>query len=250
MVWSVNFLLHHAFARAEVGSAVAGIGAMLPDLWRMAHPRVRPRRDAGSTVRSGSGDEGAGDLIRELERGIAHHLAIDAWFHDTEVFREGEQALAARFSCLGVPKLRLLAHPAWELCLDGALVRRSDPMPAVRVGFREAAPALDEVAEQHGATRLDEATRRRFRVRMQAFADALIEGPWIQSYSHAGGLVSIVEGLRTRRLGLSPLGDSVRRDLGAIFAGLERDADEALGRLFALRERAVSYDSESTATGT
>src|SRR3954468_14876389 len=40
----VNFLLHHHLAARDLGSPEAAVGAMLPDLWRMADRRVRAIR--------------------------------------------------------------------------------------------------------------------------------------------------------------------------------------------------------------
>jgi hypothetical protein len=237
----VNFLLHHAFASAETGSPVAGVGAMLPDLWRMAHPRVRARsRATMGPARAEDGHDapraarGAED---ELARGVAHHLAIDAWFHATEAFGEGERRLAARLRALEVPKLALFAHAGWELCLDGAWVRRGDPTRALAQGFAAAGDAIDGAADGHGAERLDSDERARFAARVRALREGLVAGPWVRAYGSAEGLVELVEGMRTRRLGLAPLHAPARVRLAAIFGDLEADADAALDRLLGARPR-------------
>src|SRR5205085_1200656 len=122
----MNFLLHRHLAARDLGSPSAAHGAMLPDLWRIVDRRVRateaePRRDAIAGVRAGGGDR-----LAEVMAGIAHHLEADRWFHASAVFSVGERATAARFREAGffAPRMGLLGHVAWELLLDGALVRR------------------------------------------------------------------------------------------------------------------------------
>jgi hypothetical protein len=226
----VNFLLHHAFARSETGSDVSALGAMLPDLWRMAHPRVRAR--AGVSVR----DERP--ATRELSRGVEHHLTIDAWFHGCAVFTDGERELGEQLRGLGVPKLGMLAHAAWELCLDGAWVRRNDPTRALLVARSEAGDAVRSVADGHGAERLDDAAQVLFHARMEALFEGLLEGPWVRSYATPPGLVALVEGMRTRRLGLAPMSAEARSELACVFERIEARADESLEGLFEARASA------------
>jgi hypothetical protein len=223
----MNFLLHHAFASAETGSSVAGVGAMLPDLWRMAHPRVR--------ARTSSEPRRADGALGELDRGVEHHLAIDAWFHRADVFTQGERATGDRLRAVAAPKIGLFAHMAWELCLDGAWVRRADPRDALEAGFREAGDAIDAAAEGHGLERLDAGDRAGFHARVRALRDGLLEGPWVRSYASAPGLAAIVEGMRTRRLGLAPMDGDARRALAEAFEARAPEADDALARLFEAR---------------
>src|SRR5687768_1786649 len=63
----MNFLLHRRLALDELGSRPAAVGAMLPDLWRMADRRVRAREEVSFSEAS----------LSELERGVAHHLEAD-----------------------------------------------------------------------------------------------------------------------------------------------------------------------------
>src|SRR5262245_340267 len=117
----MNFLLHHHTARAELGSAAGGVGAMLPDLWRMADRRVRPTASVTQTAGPCDSD----DAFEEIQRGIEHHVAVDRWFHRAEVFRDGERMTRERFLAASAraPRIGLFAHVGWEMCLDGALVR-------------------------------------------------------------------------------------------------------------------------------
>lgn len=118
----MNFLMHRHLAFVAHGTDLAGAGAMLPDLWRMADRRVRTAPKDAAWELAGEADE----ATREVMRGIDHHLDADDWFHDASVFREGERATAAalRGAQVAAKKLVLFAHPLWEMCLDGALVRR------------------------------------------------------------------------------------------------------------------------------
>jgi len=114
----VNFLLHRHLAARDLESGAAGIGAMLPDLWRMADRRVR----ASAAVSPADTDGPRGHVLA----GINHHIQVDRWFHGDEVFVEGERLTLASFRNAGVkaPKLGLFAHVTWEMALDGALLRR------------------------------------------------------------------------------------------------------------------------------
>ncbi len=101
--------MHRRLAADAFGSDVAGIGGMLPDLWRMADRRVR----ATDIVEQGS-DGPLGDLMD----GIAHHLSADRRFHKADVFIRGEARVGEVLKTLAAPRARLFAHITWELCLD------------------------------------------------------------------------------------------------------------------------------------
>src|SRR5690606_24114744 len=64
--------------------------------------------------------------LAEVLGGVAHHLEADRWFHPTPEFTEGERETADALRNAGAraPKITLFAHAAWEMCLDGAWVRR------------------------------------------------------------------------------------------------------------------------------
>jgi hypothetical protein len=217
----VNFLLHHRLAWLDLGRPAAAAGAMLPDVWRMADRRARARPSPGPRDAGAAGD---------VSDGVAHHLSVDAWFHGAEVFTRGE-ALAAE--ALGrareARKARLFAHVAWELCLDGALLRRLGTESVLR----DVARSIDAVrpdahrraANLHTALRPDE--RDAFDVRVDRILDAIARGPWVADYASASGVVERLDGVRAR-LGFAALSepdrDVVTKGLGAF----EREADAAI----------------------
>src|SRR6476619_4856605 len=122
---------------------------MLPDLWRMADRRVRATRLPGRQP------DGAPELEAVLI-GIEHHLDVDRWFHGADVFADGERLTSERIRETGLiaPKRALFGHIAWELCLDGALVRRDGLEPTLRAlndGFAaaERGPARSAAGLHH-----------------------------------------------------------------------------------------------------
>jgi hypothetical protein len=233
----MNFLLHHHLATMELRSRTAGIGAMLPDLWRMANRRVRARALASTTR--------AEDVAGELERGVAHHLAVDHWFHQCAVFRQGEPetARAMRAACPAAPKLALFGHVSWELCLDGALLRAVG-LDAVLAELRRALAEIDpraaaELALSHGARRLDHADRRRFDERLRTLLERVAEGPWISGYRDGTGIAVRLEGLR-RHFHLPRFTRSERACLGTALEQRLAAADTLLPELLAERHKAVA----------
>jgi hypothetical protein len=229
----VNFLLHRHLASRDLG-AVAGTGAMLPDLWRMADRRVRP---APAPVASTAGSE-----LAALLAGIDHHLRADRWFHGAPIFVEGEQLTADRLraSGLGAPKLGLFAHVAWELCLDGALLRREGLgriLVALRDGFEAISTAsAGAAAALHHFDRVDRtaAERAAFDAGMRRLFDEIARGPWVEGYQHGGGVAQRIEGMRLR-LGLGRFDVSERARLGDVFETLAADADGAIATLLTAR---------------
>lgn len=233
----MNFLLHrHLAHRAsgspidERGALIEGVGAMLPDLWRMADRRVRTAPVDVARDLLGEADEAA----RALLRGIEHHLEADLWFHDAPVFTEGERATIAALRSAEVKarKLTLFAHPLWEMCLDGALVRKLGEAAILRVtaeGFRLADTALRAAAHVHHFVHVkdSEAYRAEFERNLWGIANALATGPWIGAYARSEGLVRALTGMR-RRFGLAPFEDDERGRLAAAIATLEPRADEAV----------------------
>jgi hypothetical protein len=228
----VNLLLHQHLAAAELGSEVAGIGAMLPDLWRMADARMRLRAAAHA--------EGESEVVAALVLGVEHHLAVDRWFHASPVFLDGERALAASFAALGkrVPsasgaKLVLLSHVCWEMCLDGALVRRGSlaaTMARVRAALRAAEPGLARAASLHGADARLGADRARFEVRLAEILAALAGDGWIAGYLDGEGIAWRLAAVRAR-LGLPSLPPEAHRAVGALLEAERARADEALEAL-------------------
>lgn len=236
----MNFLLHRHLATRALASIEAGHGAMLPDLWRMADRRVRAIPLSPSAARQETAAEAAAevDVDAALQAGIAHHLDADAWFHGSAVFTDGERLVVERFREAGfvAPRMGLLAHITWELCLDGALVRREglpEVVSALRAGHERAGEApLVRAAHRHhfGRVERSEAERVAFEGRMRAIATRLLDGSWIGAYADASGLTDVLGAIR-RRLALPALGERDRTLLARTLATVEPAADAALDDL-------------------
>ena len=191
---------------------------MLPDVWRMADRRARARGRA-------SGADGGG--IGSVSDGVAHHLAVDAWFHRAAVFTDGETATReALRGARDAPKMGLFAHVAWELCLDGALLRRfgtESVLRDVRVSVAAVRPDAHRLAaELH--TGLEASDRSTFELRVDRILDAIALGPWVAGYATARGVVERLEGVRAR-FGFAPLSAGDRDAVAGALEALEHDAD-------------------------
>ncbi len=212
----MNFLLHVHLALRDTGSAAASWGAALPDLWRMAHRRAHARRLPDHVE------------APALRAGLAHHAEADHRFHDSPALRRGEEALRGATEGLRAPRLGLFAHPLWELCLDGALARARGPR-ALRQGLAAAlaaAGAEREAGERAlGAALGDDGPV--FLARMARIEGELIEGPWIDAYTHGDGLAFCLDAMRSRT-GLPRLDPDERRLLGQRLEALAPLADELL----------------------
>ena len=227
----MNFLLHRRLAARDLGGAVAGAGAMLPDLWRMADRRVR--------ARAGVVAPPSGGALREVLAGIEHHLEADAWFHRAAVFVEGERRLAEGFRRAGVtaPRMGLFAHIAWELCLDGALVRHDGvdaTLAALRPGLTASATPGERAADLH---HFDEAARSpverdAFRARMAGITERLVAGAWVAAYADEDGVAEVLGAIR-RRLGLPGLDADDRARTASALRALRDTADTAVAELLA-----------------
>jgi hypothetical protein len=229
----VNFLLHHHLAARDLGSAAGALGAMLPDVWRMADRRAHAR-EAASAQQDGS--------VRAVLDGVAHHVAVDARFHAAQVFTLGERTTRdALRGASRAPKLALFAHVAWELCLDGALVRRAGLEPlldGLRSSIRAVRPDAHHRAALTAVPSLRERTedeRGRFDARVDQILDAIALGPWVAGYATGGGILERLEGVRAR-LGLTRLPALDRESVGRALDDLSRRADAALDEI-------VSWDS-------
>jgi len=238
----VNFLLHRHLAARDLGTA-AGAGAMLPDLWRMADRRVRPA--------PGRAAEPGGDAVL---LGIAHHVEADRWFHGDAVFTEGEREAAEllRAARLSAPRSTMFAHVLWELCLDGALLRR-EGLPGVlaslRAGLAEARAGADaRAADLHhfGRVTRTPAERDAFDRRLGRILDELARGPWIDGYQTGAGIAARIQGVRAA-VGLAPMD----HDDAARFAGVADDllerAPAAVERILARRPRFDAAPGTATA---
>ncbi|WP_437737085.1 hypothetical protein [Sorangium sp. So ce1335] len=246
----MNFLLHRHLAARDLGSVAAGAGAMLPDLWRMADRRVRPARAADRPAAPPS-------RLAEVLAGIDHHVALDRWFHAAPVFVEGERRLAAalRGASIGAPRLPLFAHVLWEMCLDGALLRRTGLAPvldALRAGLAaidgapsEAAASLhhfdrrapspagapsDALSSAGAPSPAALADRAAFEARLRRICDDLARGPWVAGYQDGAGLAQRLAGVRSR-FGMLPFTPEQHDRLAALLDGLAGPADDALDDL-------------------
>jgi len=203
---------------------------MLPDVWRMAdrhvRPALRPVTDTGAV------------RVDEVLAGIAHHARADAAFHASDGFREGERALVRAFAQVGGARLPLFAHIAWELCLDGALLRREGEalLRDVREAIAAAMDSADGEAAVAAAARAHREARKPgaplpagFDGRVARILSA-IGGEWLEGYAHGAVVAERIEGIRAT-LGLTRLTRAERDALGAV---LEAAIGRAEGELDAL----------------
>lgn len=209
---------------------------MLPDLWRMVDRRVRPIHGPIATV-------GGSDELASVLWGIEHHLQVDRWFHSAEAFLEGERRTieSLRASQVDAPKLGLFAHIAWELCLDGSLVRREgfeETLQTLRDGFDAVGAPAHRAVELHHFDRIQRTTseRRAFEDGLQGLIAELTRGRLIGGYQSGPGVVRRVEGIRVR-LGFPGFDEADRLKLGEVFEALGPHADAALSDL-TMRDRA------------
>jgi hypothetical protein len=224
----VNFLLHHHLAAVELGRPEAAAGAMLPDVWRMADRRGRTRGLEAAR------EEG---VIGSVSDGVAHHIAVDVWFHGAEVFTRGEtRTREALRRARDAPKMGLFAHVAWELCLDGALLRRTGTESVLRA-VRTSLAAVRPDAHRRAAvlhTAIEPAGRVGFESRVDRILDAIAHGPWVAGYAAAAGVVERLDGVRAR-LGFAPLAAPDREAVAAALDALAPFADAGLDTILTAR---------------
>jgi len=201
---------------------------MLPDVWRMADRRARAR--AGEH-RGGEGSGRSDAVVRSVADGIGHHLEIDAWFHGAPAFERGESAAReALRAARRAAKMGLFGHIAWELCLDGALLRRvgmETVLGAVRGSIEAVRPDAHHRAAEAWLPDLPAGDRGRFERRVDQLLDAIAEGRWVAGYATAAGIVERLEGLRAR-LGFPPLAKDDREAVAAALESVEHAADAGL----------------------
>jgi hypothetical protein len=239
----LNFLLHRHFALADLGAAAAGIGAMLPDLWRMADRRVRP--SASPAAASG--------VLGELLAGVDHHVEADRWFHRSAVFVDGERSTAERLRASGIaaPRISLFAHVIWEMCLDGALIEREGVLATtrdLRAAFALTAGAPeDRAADVHHFSRRERGPDERaaFDHRMSRLREEVARGPWIDGYQDGEGLAVRVAGIRSR-LGFPIFSADDHHRLADVLDGVARGARPAL---LALEDERARFSSRPRGAG-
>ncbi len=190
----MNLLLHFELASRDSGSDVVGFGAMLPDLWRMAARPARARR----------GVTAAGQApLSELLAGIEHHLDADDWFHRSNHFVEGERRAREALGDTGSPRMRLFAHVAWELCLDGSLVRAlgdAELGTRVRAAALASASASGQAADLHhrearARAAVDEPT---YQARLARIVDGVSSFELPRGYADARGVALRLAGIRSQ----------------------------------------------------
>jgi hypothetical protein len=227
-LWLVNFLLHHHLAFVDLGRPEAAAGAMLPDVWRMADRRGRTR---GLEAAQPEG------VVGSVSDGVAHHLAVDAWFHGAEVFTRGEtRTREALRRARDAPKMGLFAHVAWELCLDGALLRRAgieSVLRAVRTSLAAVRPDAHRCAAALH-TPIEPGGRAAFESRVERILDAIAHGPWVAGYATPGGVVERLEGVRAR-LGFAPLSAPDRDAVATAIDALAPHADAGVDAILTAR---------------
>ncbi|HEU4406061.1 MAG TPA: hypothetical protein VFS43_12405 [Polyangiaceae bacterium] len=213
----MNFLLHRHLGASDLGSDEAAAGAMLPDLVRMAGARPKP--------------EALADPASPLGRGVAHHHAIDRWFHHDPPFEQAERRAARALgeALPGVRKLAPFGHALWEICLDGALVLDAGH-PATMRALGRALAHVRFFAQSPAGAALGAAQV----ARLGGICDALEEGAWVLAYTAGPGLAYCVERMRAR-LGLGSLGPEALARLAPPCAAL---LDEARAALPGVLERA------------
>jgi hypothetical protein len=229
MFGRVNFLLHHELAARDLGRPESAAGAMLPDVWRMADRRARARGEGNTELETGAHPEPG---LRAAAQGLAHHLRVDAWFHRAPVFVDGETAVRQVLRRASAPKIGLFAHVAWDLCLDGALLRRRGT-PRVLAELRESVASLRPVLHHRLAsahTLLPDADRALFEARVDRILDAIVAGPWVAGYATGLGIAERLDGLR-RRLGLPPMSAADRESIALGLESQVARADAALDEI-------------------
>jgi hypothetical protein len=203
---------------------------MLPDLWRMAHRHVRPAHGAvvpRNWLR-----------LEEVMAGIAHHGRADAAFHASASFQSGEKWITRELATVGAPRLSLFGHIAWELCLDGALVRREGRalLDKVRDAVGSACEksqgesAVDAAARIHHAARKGEPLPSELNARVGRMLVEVGRGGWIEGYAQGAVVADRLGGIRAR-LGFAPVEEEPRRRLIAI---LDEGIARAEGEITAL----------------
>jgi hypothetical protein len=230
----LNFTLHYRLALRDLERPLAAVGAMLPDLWRMVDRRVRPAREPCACD-----DRRATDVLA----GVAHHFGADAAFHASDAFRAGERALAADLARVPSSRLPLFAHVTWEMCLDGALVRREGAVLLAALG-RDVSAALEPspddespvsaAARVHHAARKGEPLPSGFAARVESLLGDLRGGGWVAGYADGATVAERLDGIR-QRLGFEPLDEEDKAGVAVACTAAIARGEAALGDVLALR---------------
>ncbi len=194
---------------ADGATPGAAIGAMLPDLFRMVARSARATKAVIEQV----------PVEASLLQGMRHHLEVDAWFHDTQAFHEGEAHTRDALRETMIARAPLFAHVVLEMALDGALIRRHRAALRASVaggieGRQDDTLAALRAVSRGRTTAFEEALFIRVLAGVQSFA--LPDG-----YANPRGLAERLQGIR-RRFGFEPLtrdeGERLLRALETIAA--------------------------------
>ena len=174
---------------------------------------------------------------------MAHHLAVDRWFHKTAAFLNGEASAKRQLQATSLPRAALFGHVTWEMCLDGALVRHLGEVTvrselARSIGGREglAAELLRALHLEPGPASFDhELIVRRLERLLEAVRSFARPG----GYGSAHGLADRLEGLRSA-FGFERAAPAERRLLEQSLAELFSEADQAVVVLLCEWEQARS----------
>ena len=191
----MNFLFHFELASHDSGRDRVGVGAMLPDFWRMVARPARARRDVSLEL------AGADEALSDLLEGVNHHLAADVWFHKSPFFSEGEAEASAVLAHTGSKRMGLFGHVVWEMCLDGALLRLvgyeqlAARVAAAIAASREAAAQAADIHHRDARERtgVEPAV---FQARMDRLFDAVASFALPSGYMHAEGVALRTRGVR------------------------------------------------------
>jgi hypothetical protein len=221
----VNFLFHFELASHDSGRDRVGVGAMLPDFWRMVARPARARRNVSAEL---AGDD---EALRDLLEGANHHLAADVWFHKSPFFSEGDSEASAALARTGSKRIGLFGHIVWEMCLDGALLRlvgRDRLAARIAAAIAASRAAAAKAADIHHGDARERAGVEPgvFQTRMDRLLDAVASFALPDGYMHAEGVALRTRGVRAA-FGLpEPTPDELERWQDAI-RSLEPAADRA-----------------------
>lgn len=202
---------------------------MLPDLWRLAHRRAHVHRLPLEPA------------LPALREGLAHHTLTDRWFHEADALHQGEQALLDAFAReqITAPKLRLFAHPLWEICLDGALVRTLGVTPCRQwLGLIFAEASSPRAMAQRAMASVLGPDGDAFLGRMEKIDKDLTHGPWLEAYTRGDGVAWCLDAMRLRS-GLTRIdGDALGR-LGRCIDALAPLADRSVEEILRAPARGI-----------
>ncbi len=191
----MNFLFHFELGARDSGRDRVGVGAMLPDFWRMVARPARARHDVSAEL---AGDD---EALRDALAGVNHHLVADVWFHRSRFFKDGDALATKALAETGSKRMGLFGHIVWEMCLDGALLRLvgrdqlaarvSTAIAASRDAWARAADLHHRDARERGG--VDPAV---FRARMERLFDAVSSFALPDGYMNPEGVAVRTRGVR------------------------------------------------------